>query len=769
MSAGGEGAQPPARLAVLLCRLRWLVVAAWVAGAVVAGMFLPTIEQAGTGALGALIPKDADAVKAEIASKTEFGFPLLSRTLLVERDPHGLSAVQQARVVRHAAQLTRGRLAGFDDVAGAIPLTNALGRPPFSRERSTTAITYLFFRPAVSARRRKAAGERLAGEVVQPPAGTFAGVTGQAPARATQADAILGRLPLVELATVVLVAAAVGLRFRAVGAPLVTLVAVGVAYEVATRLVAGIGKALSVSVPQEVEPVIVVLLFGVVTDYSVFFLSRFRALLGQGLGRLPAARRTAGEVAPIVFVAGITVAAAATTLLVAELDFFRAFGPGLAISLLIALSVSMTLIPALLAIAGRWVFWPRRLEHIDAIGEEPSSPAARPRRTRAVRFACGRPVVAVILCLIALGGAASGIARLHLADPVIRGLPAGATARVAYEQGAKGFAPGVLSPSVIVVSAPGIARHRGKLARLQRALARRHGVALVLGPAEQPVKGVRLGATVSSSGDAARYFLVLNADPLGARAIGTIRRIEAAMPRILRRAGLAGAHVGFAGDTALSAETIDKTNSDLVRIAPAALAVIFLILAIYLRALVAPLYLVAASVVAFVAALGLSTYVFQSLLGFGGLTYFAPFVAAVLLVSLGSDYNVFLVGRVWQEAQRRPLADAIPEGASRAASAITLAGLVLAGSFALLLLVPIRSFAEVAVTMALGLLLDAFVVRTILAPALMTLAGPLSGWPGGRLTGRSAPPTTVGNAPEARQDAHMGETTHGRSAAEPST
>lgn len=751
-----------ARLGAVVCRLRWAIVAGWIAVAVAAALVLPTIKQASSGALGALIPEHADAVQAEITSKTRFGFPLLSRTLLVERDPHGLSAREQAASVRRAVALTRGDLPGFHDIAAAIPLTNALGRPPFSRERSTTALTYLFFRPGVSARERRRLGQRLIEQDVRPPPGTFAGVTGQAPARATQADAILDHLPLVELATLALVVLAVGIRFRAFGAPLVTLGAVAIAYEVTVRAVAWIGKALSVSVPQEVEPVIVVLLFGIVTDYSVFFLSRFRARLAEGEGRLPAVRRTTGEIAPIVWVAGITVAAAAATLLVAELDFFRAFGPGLALAVLIGMAVSVTLVPAVLAIAGPAVFWPRRPGRElspDAAEEEPASAAERPRRSRAVAFACAHPALAVVACLLLLGGAASGLARLRLSDPVIRGLPAGATAREAYHQAAQGFAPGVLAPTVVIASAPGIARRRAALARLQRALARQPGVALVLGPAQARVRGLRLGATLSRSGDAARYFLVLRADPLGPRAIATVRRVQAGMPRLLRHAGLAGAEIGVAGDTALSAETIDKTNADLGRIAPAALVVVFLILAVYLRALVAPLYLVAASVLAFAAGLGLSTYAFQVVAGWEGMTYFVPFVVAVLLVSLGSDYNVFLVGRVWQEARRRPFDEAVPEASSRAASAITLAGLVLAGSFALLALVPVRAFAEVAVTMAVGLLLDAFLVRTVLVPALLTLVGRASGWPGGRL----ASARSSGAARAANEGAHAGVTAARRS------
>ncbi len=732
------------RRARAIVRGRWPIVLGWLAVAVTVALTLPSIEEAGSGALGSLVDPHADAIKAELASKTEFGFPLLARTLVVERDPHGLSARRQAASVRRAFAATRHQLPGVQPVAAALPMSNVLGRPPFSRERSTTALTYLFFRPDVGARRRLDAGERYISRYVRPPRGVFAGVTGQAPARAEQSQIVRDHLPLVELLTFLLVAGAVGLRFRSFGAPAVTIAAVAVAYVVTVHVVAAIGKAVGVSVPQEVQPVIVVLLFGVVTDYAVFFLSRFRALLGEGIERREAAARASAELTPIVFTAGVTVAAATSTLLVAELDFFRTFGPGLALAVLIGMIVALTLVPALLALLGAAVFWPRRpgreLAPSQAREETESVVHDRPQRTRAVRFACGRPRPAVLGCLALLLAAATGVFRLALSDPVIRGLPAGNPVRQAYFQAARGFAPGALSPTVLVVSAPGVTAHRAALARLQRALGRRSGIALALGPAQQPVRGVRLGATLSRTGDAARYFLVLRADPLGARAIGIVRRLQRALPGMLRRAGLpADVQTGLAGDTALSAETIDKTNGDLGRIAPIALLVIFLILAIYLRALFAPVYLVLVSVLAFTSGLGVATYLFQDVLGYDGVTYYVPFVVAVLLVSLGSDYNVFLVGRVWAAARRRPLAEAIPDAASRASSAITLAGLVLAGSFALLAVVPDRAFGEIAVTMAVGLLLDAFVVRTVLVPAIMTLAGPRSGWPGSRLARDPAP------------------------------
>ena len=237
---------------------------------------------------------------------------------------------------------------------------------------------------------------------------------------------------------------------------------------------------------------------------------------------------------------------------------------------------------------------------------------------------------------------------------------------------------------------------------------------------------------VSKDGSAARLIVILDQDPLGSAGLHELEDLQAVMPTLLRHAGLTGVTAGFAGDSALADETVQQTLHGLGAIALAALAIDFVLLAIFLRALVAPLYLLAASALVVAAALGLTTLVFQDWLGRPGLTYYVPFATAVLLVALGSDYNVFVVGRIWQEARTMPLRDAIRLAAPRASRAIGVAGLALAGTFALLALVPLVPFREFAFAMCVGVLIDSFLVRALLVPSLMTLFGRTSQWPGRR-------------------------------------
>ncbi|MDQ6777703.1 MAG: MMPL family transporter [Actinomycetota bacterium] len=726
-------------------RFRWAVIIFWVAAALVATLTLPTLEQAQVGALGDLVPANSAALDAELRSTQLFSFPLLSRTLVVERAAGGLSTLQQAAAVNRAVALNKHQYPDLARIGGALVITNLLGKPPFSRESSTTAITYLFFAPNVSTGYRETLANRFVDRQIKPGYHGFVGVTGAVAARAAQAHEIKRALPTVELGTILLVLLVVGLHFRAIGAPLVTLLTVGIAYLVSIRLIAFIGKTIGVSVPSEVQPVIVVLLFGVVTDYSIFFLTRIRRRLAEGHQPDVAAMRGTTDLLPIIVTAGITVVAASAALVVAKLGFYKAFGPGTAMAVLIGLLVSITLIPALLAVGGRRVYWPRGPQ-----GQPPAPPAAgetdspAPRRRgrhRALRAATERPALTVVLMTVLLLVAATGALRTKLGSPLIRGLPQSSSTRQAYEQGSRGFAPGILSPTVVIVEAPNLAAQRPRLIALQGLLAHQRGVAQVIGPAQQPVAR-QLGAVYSPTGTAARLFIVLTSDPLGAPAISAVEALQQRLPHLLATVGLAQAHASIAGDTALVAETVNGTAQDIARITPASLGAVLLILIIFLGALVAPLYLLAASALTVLAALGLTTYLFQDLLGYGELTYYVPFATAVLLTSLGSDYNVFLAGQIWHETRHRPLRAAVAIAGARAATPITIAGLVLAASFALLGLVPLRPFHELAFAMAAGLLIDAFLVRTLLVPALITLVGPASGWPRHHLADRTLEPGT---------------------------
>jgi putative drug exporter of the RND superfamily len=710
--------------ATVVVRLRYLIVVAWIAAAVATTVYLPAL---GTGApleLGGLIPDDSPAIQAGARSQELFSVPLTADTALVERDENGLPQDAQEAIVQRAVDAT-SQESGGDEILFALPILNTEKVFPGSEEDGTTAVTHLFFPPSVSLTDKVDLAHAYADRAGDD---HYVGVTGPGPARLAQFDEIENALPWVELGTVLAIALVVGLTFRSLGAPLLTLVASGISFLVASGIIPKVAEWLGAGIPQEVEPLVVALTLGVVTDYTIFFLSACRRELAAGATRLEAARSSCTAVAPIVATAGLIVVAGSAALLVGELEFFRAFGPALALTAGVALAVSLTFVPAALALFGRVVFWPALKPGEGEVEEEDRPPHVR---SAVAEFLTSRPVAAVVALLTigALAAAASGVRHTELALRLGSGLPSDSEVREAASAADRGFAAGVLAPTIVLLEGDGVGEQTDGLGTLEQEIEGVPGVAGVLGPSEQPPETPG-DVLVSEDGNAARLVVIIDEPPLDSEAIKVERDLADRLPNALQDAGLTGAEASLAGQTAIASDTVKAIVDSSALVGAVVLAVNFLFLALFLRAVIAPLYLLAASVLSVAATLGLTTYVFQGLLGHSDLTYYVPFAAGVLLVSLGSDYNVFVAGRIWQEAERRPLREAIAVAAPRASRAISVAGIALAASFAMLAIVPIDGFREFAFMMSVGVLLETFLVRPVLIPALVTLFGDAGAWPG---------------------------------------
>ncbi|HEU4975786.1 MAG TPA: MMPL family transporter [Baekduia sp.] len=755
--------------ASIVVALRYPIVLAWIAGAVLAVAFLPQLGGSSTAPLGDILPSDAQALKAEQRAVQLFGSSVATDVVVVEHNRQGLSSREVDATVSRARATLAGKGAAPAGVRAAVPLVNAPAPGVRWGERDTTALSYLFLDPSLNLVERDQAARAYARSLGPLQPGTTRGITGAGPARLQQFDEIDQALPWVTLATVLTIIAIVALYFRSVGAPLVTLATAGLGYVIAVRVLAWGGERAGVTAPSEIEPVLVVLLLGVVTDYTVFFMSETRRRLLRGEPRVVAARRAASRIAPIVLTAGVLVAAGAASLLAGQMQFFRVFGPGLAICALVVTLLCVTLVPALMALLGPWLFG-RRVRRAQAPSEEEvgavvaaPAPAAGGRRERwrlrlsgllgavrasrshaeaeggrvaprvLTRLLTARPVAAVMALVViaVLVWAAAGARTTHLAVSFVPSLPADSSVRQAATKAEQGFVPGVLSPTDVIVEAPGIGGRDAALASLQRELRAQPGVAAVLGPAQSPGPPVQR-FVVTRGGGAARFVVLLSDEPTGAAAIATVTRLQDRMPQLLRAAGLPpDARVSLAGETALAKETVDALVVDLERVAVAMAVVTFVLLAIFLRALMAPVLLLLGSGLAYVASFGLMALLLPHLVGGSDVVYYVPLVALVLLVGLGSDYNVFIAGRIREEAQRRRHREAVAVGAPSASRAITVAGVTLAATFALLALVPLRPFRELALLMSVGVLVDALLVRPLLIPMLIAaMGGRVTWWPG---------------------------------------
>jgi RND superfamily putative drug exporter len=612
---------------------------------------------------------------------------------------------------------------GPGQVLAAIPLPTAT---------PDVAVTYLFISGGTSAAGATAVAEQYATHFRNQP-GVRTYVTGLVPAQARQGVYALARLPVFEIGTFLLIAVVVGVAFRSLVAPLVVFAAAGIGFLVAVRALGLLAASFGFSLPAEFTPVLGALLIGVITDYCVLLFSGLRTQLDRGRPRLEAARGALAAEGPIVAVAGITVAGGTGALLAANFQLFRQLGPALALTVVLGMVISLTLVPALLAVLGRWTFAPGGLR-------PHTHPAAGRRAGRMLRLVIGRrgAAVALVVGVAVLGAAAVPVLHLRMGLSFTSVLPADDPVRQGAAALRNSGIRGVVAPTEVLVEGSRVSRQRAALERLQTAVERQPGVAEVLGPAQNPLPE-RFGVLFSRDGDAARLVVILDSDPLSAPAIADLDRLTGRLDALAAGSGLQGVTVSVTGQTAIAAELTAITLENLRIVLVAALLVELVILVVFLRALVAPVTLLLCSALGVAAALGLTVWFFQDLRGDADLTFYAPFATAVLLLALGSDYNVFAIGSIWEAAARYPLSQAIARAMPATARAIGAAGLILAATFAMVAVIPLETIREIAFTMAVGLLLDTFLIRPVLTPAVLTLLGRTAGWPSRRIRTADVP------------------------------
>ncbi|MBT2467683.1 MMPL family transporter [Streptomyces sp. ISL-66] len=496
------------------------------------------------------------------------------------------------------------------------------------------------------------------------------------------------------------------LVFRSVVAALLPLLAVALIGGVAAGAVAGAalltGRKLDAGTPALIQ----VVLLGIGIDYLLFLLFRFREQLRARpeQSAREAAGQVSGRVGAAITSAALTIVAAFASLGLATFGQFRSLGPAIAVAVLVMLLGSLTLMPALLAAAGRKMFWPSRaLRH-------------EPREGRAARLGelvTRRPWTALTASVVLLAALAAGTAGIRM--DYGRGGSGGPTPAAATAAEISRTLPaGVSDPtSVFVTTTDGGELTTGRLGGLTQALTQ--------------VKGVGQVARTVLTEDrrAARIDLYLTADPQSRQArdlaSGPVRATVAQhVP-----AGTA-AHVG--GTSAIFADIATAVDHDLKIVFPVAAALIALILLVLLRSLLAPMVLMVSVGLGFAATLGATTLLFQHALGKPGVDFTLPLVLFLFVVALGTDYNILITDRIREEMRRPgPARAAVARAVRHTTPAIATAGLVLAGSFATLATTPGNE--QVSFALTLGILLSAFVLSLLLVPALAALLGRALWWP----------------------------------------
>ncbi|WP_143232568.1 MMPL family transporter [Alicyclobacillus vulcanalis] len=511
-------------------------------------------------------------------------------------------------------------------------------------------------------------------------------------------------------ATTVLVLGLMIVLYRSPVLALIPLAGVGVAYAVTSALLGEAARAYGLAFDAQTLSILTVLLFGAGTDYCLFLIARYRAELRRHEQPVDAMRAAYPGATGAILMSGATVALSLLALLAARYPSFHEFAIPFALGVIVMALVAASLIPALLLVLGRAAFWPviPRFAPDDARAGEPG------RISRWLgRSVVRRPLAVALSGAVALATFALVAPHARTTYDLLSSFPADMPSREGYQVLTRHFSPGAIAPVDLVIQGGDAEKARAALARMA--------------DVKQATELEENRAV-----DASLVQVLLNVDPYSQAAVNAIPALEREAANAAHIAGQAPVRVLAAGETASEADTQAITARDTRVVIPIVLAAIGLLLFAYLRSIVAACYLLATIVLSYGAALGIGWLVIRGLLGEPAMQGAIPLYAFVFLVALGEDYNIFVMSRIWERWRHEPLTSATAGGVADTASVITSAGLILAGTFAVLASLPIQVLLQFGIVTAIGVLLDTFVVRPWVVPAITVLLGDAAGWPGGR-------------------------------------
>ncbi|MEB1808607.1 MAG: MMPL family transporter [Bacillaceae bacterium] len=513
---------------------------------------------------------------------------------------------------------------------------------------------------------------------------------------------------------------------------IIPLVAVAFVYQVVDRVL-GIFAANGVfMIESQSLSIVMILLFGATTDYSLFVFSRYREELRKYECKHHAMKEAVKEVASPIFFSGGTVFAAMLVLFLADYGPYQNFAPVFAITIAIVLLAGLTLIPALFTIVGRRSFWPA----IPRVGEETLE---KNRFWGKIGSAVTKkPIVAGGLVLLFLMINGLNVINIQYSFNLIKSFPEDMTSRVGFEQLERSFPAGDLAPiTVLVEKEEGFTfseKERIALEKLNGQLLAEEGIQSTTLPDLDLVgdgEGHGGSRWLAESGQAVKFDIVLEMNPYDQEALDQLDSLISNKEKLLDASGL-GSHqtnLYFAGETAKQADIRALNERDTRTVVIVVTLVIFFMLIFHTRSIVAPVYMMATILISYLSALGLSWFIFENMFGYEAMSYRIPLYAFVFLVALGVDYNIMLISRIREENRHLMIRESVQRGVALTGGVISSAGLILAATFGVLMTQPILELFMFGFIVSIGILMDAFLVRGMLVPAIVTLLDRWNWWP----------------------------------------
>lgn len=725
-------------------RSKWVVIAIWVGLLVALGPASMSLSEVTTDetATADSLPETSESARLAETLRDRFpeGNPLLA--LVVYSRAGGLTEADRSTIRDDAARARR-----VEGVGRLVPPFGPGSVPGLVSEDGAVAFTAVPLTSDKSEERTEAI-EELRDLAKGGARGMEVRVTGAAALQSDLTTTLEETDAALLLATAGLVLVLLIVIYRSPLIAILPLVVVGVSYTIATGLIHLGADATGATIDRTAVTLLAILMFGAGTDYCLLLVARYSAELRANDDRHDAIREALVRAGPAIAASGLVVAGALLTLLVARTNSTQIFGPVNATGILVGLAASLTLLPALLAVVGRAGFWPsRRLVSVEmrakpvlhpTLGALPDlggtgrdmHPAVRMRdpiwRKLGVA-ALRRPALTLAACGGVLVVCTVGVLQYTPEIDVVGQFRKTTDSTEGFRQLQAGFPPGTLYPNTVLVERQGGPLRPADVEAVRTTVARIDGVALVSDATAR-----------SRDGRAATVVATFADDPFKDPALD---RVELMRERLAEAGGAAGFTTLVGDGTALRLDYRDSLAADQRRVVPLVLVVITLTLVLLLRAIVAPLYLIGTVVLSFLATLGIALTVFDRVFGEPRVDPAFPVLAFIFLVALGVDYNIFLMDRVREEARAHGTREGVLRALVATGPVITSAGIVLAGTFAVLMTLPLDILLQLGFAVSLGVLMDTFLVRTLLVPALVELVGDRSWWPS-RL-GRAEPPPNV--------------------------
>ena len=741
------------RLGKFDVRFRYLIVVAWVVITVVCVSTLPGLGSVAKDTESGFLPANSPSMHAAQLLNPFQNSSLATATLVASRSGSPLTASDKLVVtsllakIKELPNVVTARALGTSSDGEATQALIQANVPQYGGGTGTTLVDSI----------------RSDFSKVGAPGGLQFNLTGQLATAADSNTSSAHSQNTTQLLSVVFIIILLLFAFRALLAPLVTLLPAGLVLALAGPVIAA-ASHIGVQVSVITELILVVLVLGAGTDYGLFLVFRVREEIRSGLAPRDAVVRAVETVGESITFSALIVIGALLSLVIAQFGFYQGLGPALAIGIALMLLAGLTLLPALLAILGRAVFWPSDL----TVRSTPQVGFWGRVATAFVRSPVVTAIAGIgIFAALALGSVGTTTAGFGNA---VSG-PAGSDSATGQAVLNKHFpsAGTITSTEVVMHFSHPVFADPAELVTAQKSLAASTGLRSVIGPLDpNGPTGVTLTATeiaalhqtlgwpLNPAALAALPPAVAQVDGALASFVSTDARtvVFAVVPTVgpagssaasanipaLRADTTAAAHAAGAADSgifSLDAFAYDVENisqNDLIHIIPTVAIIIALLLAIVLRSGIASLFLVPSVVLSYLAALGLVGLVFVHFGGQSGVQFILPFLMFVFLMALGSDYNVLVMTRIREEAHGLPLREAVTKAIGVTGTTVTTAGLVLGGTFAVLGFAAGGSaqsgeIQQVGFGIAAGVLMDTFFVRTIMVPAFVVLVGRWTWWP----------------------------------------